>query len=52
MDAVEQLKRDLTEGRIGVERVVELLGALQRQLQAAHQRIAELEKRLFAFSSG
>jgi transposase len=44
MDAVEQLKRDLSEGRIGVERVVEVIGALQRQLQAAHQRIAELEK--------
>jgi transposase len=44
MDAADQLKRDLSEGRIGVERVVELIGALQRQLQAAHERIAELEK--------
>jgi transposase len=46
MDAAEQLQRDLREGRIGVERVVELIGALQRQLQAAHQRIAELEKQI------
>jgi transposase len=45
MDAAD-LKRDLSEGRIGVERVVELIGALQRQLQAAHQRIAELEKQI------
>jgi transposase len=46
MDAAEQLQQDLREGRIGVERVVELIGALQRQLQAAHQRIAELEKQI------
>jgi transposase len=43
MDAFEQLKQDCREGRISVERLLTLMEALQRQLQAAHQRIAELE---------
>jgi transposase len=43
MDAFEQLQQDFREGRIGVERLLALLEAQQRQLQAAHQRIAELE---------
>ena len=46
MDAVEQLQDDLREGRIAPLRLIELLLASQRQLQVAHQRIAELEKQL------
>src|SRR4051794_18423475 len=46
MDAVEQLQDDLREGRIAPLRLIELLLASQRQLQEAHQRIAELEKQL------
>jgi transposase len=46
MDAAEQLQDDLREGRIAPLRLIELLLASQRQLQAAHQRIAELEKQL------
>jgi transposase len=46
MDAVEQLQDDLREGRIAPLRLIELLLAAQRQLQQAHQRIAELEKQL------
>jgi transposase len=46
MDAVEQLQDDLREGRIAPLRLIELLLASQRQLQAAHQRITELEKQL------
>jgi transposase len=46
MDAVEQLQEDLREGRIAPLRLIELLLASQRQLQEAHQRIAELEKQL------
>src|SRR4051794_6080217 len=46
MDAIEQLKDDLRAGRIDANRLVDLLGTLQRQLQAANQRIAELEKQL------
>jgi hypothetical protein len=58
MDAIEQLKQDVREGRIDPERLVELIVSLQRQLQAATQqtrmatqqlqeanrRIEELEK--------
>jgi transposase len=44
MDAVEQLKEDLRAGRIDVDRLIELMVTLQRKLQAAEQRIAELEK--------
>jgi transposase len=46
MDAGEQLKDDLREGRIDANRLVDLMLTLQRQLQAAAQRIAELEKQL------
>jgi hypothetical protein len=51
MDACDQLKQDVRDGRIGLDRLVDLVVTLQRQLQAAqgqlqaaHQRIAELEK--------
>lgn len=51
MDAGEQLKEDLRSGRIDADRLVDLLLSLQRELQAAKQRIAELEKQLSASSS-
>jgi transposase len=44
MDAGDQLKQDVREGRIAPDRLVDLVVTLQRQLQAANQRIAELEK--------
>jgi transposase len=58
MDGIETLKEDVQRGRISAERLVDLLAAQQRllqatqqqlhtmqqQLQAATQRIAELEK--------
>jgi hypothetical protein len=44
MDAMEQLKDDVREGRIDANRLVDLVATLQRKLQAAEQRIAELEK--------
>ena len=44
MDASDQLKQEVREGRIDVDRLVDLVVSLQRQLQAAYQRIAELEK--------
>ena len=43
---VEQLKEDVRKGRISVDRLVELVVALQRELQAAKQRIDELEQKL------
>jgi transposase len=60
MDAIETLKQDVQEGRIGAERLVDLIVAIhrqfqacqqqleatQQQLQAANQRIEELEKKL------
>jgi transposase len=45
MDAIEQLKQDVREGRVGLERLIDVIVALQRQLEAAKQRIAELEKK-------
>lgn len=46
MDAVEQLRQDVREGRIDPDRLVGLVVTLQRQLQEAHRRIEELEKKL------
>jgi transposase len=46
MDAIEQLKQDMRDGRIEVDRLIDLVGTLQRQLQAAQQRIKELEQRI------
>ena len=53
MDAIDELKKDVSEGRIDASRLVDALAALQRQLQAAKaelekakQRIGELEKQL------
>lgn len=46
MDSIERIKEDVRAGRIGAERLVELLVALQRELDAAKRRIAELEKKL------
>lgn len=53
MDAAEQLKQDVREGRIDADRLVDLLIASQRQGQAvlqelerANKRIEELEKKL------
>lgn len=51
MDAAEQLTEDLRSGRLEPARLVELVVALQRQLHAANQRIADLEKRLAGSSS-
>jgi transposase len=52
MDAVEQLKHDVRAGQISVERLLDVITMLQRQLEAAQfelkaarQRIAELEKK-------
>lgn len=46
MDAIEQLKADVREGRIDAHRLIDLLVAQQRRLEAALQRIAELERKL------
>jgi transposase len=46
MDAIEQLKQDVREGRIDPDRLIGLLVSLQRQLEEANRRIVELEKKL------
>src|SRR5580704_2967485 len=53
MEAIETLKRDVKEGRIDADRLVDLVVTIHRQfqasqqeLQAAKQRIEELEKKL------
>lgn len=43
---VEQFKNDVRQGRIDVDRLVELVVTLQRELQAARQRNEELERKL------
>lgn len=42
---VEQLKADVAAGRISLERLVDLIGMLQRQLAKSERRVAELEKK-------
>jgi transposase len=46
MDAIEQLKEDVRTGQIDANRLVDLIGTLQHELQAAKQRIAELERQV------
>lgn len=43
---VEQFKTDVREGRVDVDRLVELVVTLQRELQASKRRIEELERKL------
>src|SRR5881227_129211 len=45
MDPIEQLKADVLSGRIDANRLVDLLATVQRELQAAKQRNAELEQK-------
>ncbi len=45
MDGAAQLKQDVREGRIDADRLVDLVVTLQRELQAARQKIAELEQK-------
>jgi len=44
MDAIEQLKQDVRERRGDVDRLIDVILTLQRQLQAARQRIEAFEK--------
>jgi transposase len=46
MEAIEQLKQDVRVGRIDAQRLVDVIVTLQRDLQSAQQRIADLEKQL------
>lgn len=44
MDAIEQLKKDVRDGRIAPERLFDVIASLQRQLEAALRRIEDLER--------
>jgi transposase len=46
MDTIATLKRDVKEGRISVERLVDLVADLCRKLEAANQCIEELNQRI------
>src|ERR1700729_3571910 len=46
MDAINQLREDVRQGRVDVDRLIDVIVTLQRQLEAARQRIEELEKKL------
>src|SRR6266581_8643804 len=46
MEAIEQLKQDARDGLIDTDRLIDLVATLQRQLQAANQRIEALQKQL------
>jgi transposase len=46
MDASDQLKQDVREGRIDAERLIGIIVTLHRQLEAARERIEELEKKV------
>jgi hypothetical protein len=46
MDAIEQLKQDVRDGRIDVVRLIDVVVTMQLRLEAARQRIEELEKNL------
>src|SRR5206468_10720472 len=48
MGDLDRLKQDVQEGRIDSDRLVVLIVTLQRQLQAAHQRIDEQTQRIEA----
>src|SRR3954454_23225118 len=46
MDPIETLKRDVKEGRISAERLVDLVAGLCRKLDGANQLIKELKQRI------
>src|ERR1700730_14446064 len=48
MDVIETLRQEVQEGRLGPERLVELMASLQRQLQATHQQLQETQQQLEA----
>jgi transposase len=43
---IDQLKEDVRQGRVAPERLLDVIAQLQQALQAAQQRIVELEKKL------
>jgi len=48
MDVIETLRQEVQEGRIGPERLVDLLASQQRQLQTTHQQLQATQQQLEA----
>jgi transposase len=48
MDIVDTLRQEVQEGRIGVERLLDLIASLQRQLQATQQQFQATQQQLEA----
>jgi transposase len=46
MDASAQLKQDVREGRIGVERLIDVVVSLQRQLESAKRQLESAKQRI------
>src|SRR5450631_112858 len=46
MDAIEQLKQDVRDGRIGVDRLIDVIVTQQRQLEAALQELTSAKQRI------
>lgn len=46
MEAIDTLRQDVRDGRIGAERLLDLLEMVLRRLDAANRRIEELERKL------
>ncbi len=51
MHTREQVLEELRSGRIDTDRLIDLIVALQRELQPLQQRIAELEKQIASRSA-
>jgi hypothetical protein len=51
MHTREQVLEELQSGRIDTARLIDLIVALQRELQPAQQRVAELEKQIASRSA-
>jgi transposase len=48
MDALEQLQRDVQAGHLGLDRLVDLIGVQQRQLQTTQQQLQTTQQQLQA----
>jgi transposase len=48
MEVIETLRQEVQEGRIGPERLVELMASQQRQFQATHQQLQDTQQQLDA----
>jgi len=49
MDAIEQLKQDVRDGRIGVDRLIDVIVTQQRQLESALQELKSAQQRIEEF---